>query len=121
MRIRPLQRLIPNIHENPLYPAPHSFLAKPIKARNLLFPKRVVHGKQIPIPPFPKRLPLLVRHGRDESFDEVAFAYLGRFGGAVGDSEEVAVRVARGGCTVDYGELWDWGEAGYEEVHLGGG
>ena len=33
--------------------------------------------------------------------------------------EEVAVWVAWGGCTVDDGELGDWGEAGYDEVHLG--
>jgi len=59
MRIRSLQSLIPNIHENP--PRSPSLLPS-LHLRNLLLPKGVMHSKQIPIPPFPKRPPLLVRH-----------------------------------------------------------
>ena len=44
---------------------------------------------------------------------------MGGLGGGVGRGEEVAVWVAWGDCAVDDGELGDWGEAGYDEVHLG--
>lgn len=125
MRIRPLKRLLPQIHIHPpraqlpcIRPAALPPIPLPHEPRHSRPPYLVMWHKEIPVP---SRTLLFQVGGIDELFEPRDGVLLGKiriWGVGVRRGFLFTYGVAWGGGAVEYCEPRDWGDAGGYELYL---